>query len=142
MFFRKKEEELSDQFAAYQERGAPRWGAPEYTLDAGMVIEGFEGEGQVGNISTIGCSLKSVTYIAITPDQIYQVKILPDAGEKMEPFGLKLKVNWTKSSETLFQAGFSLERGQEDANLKRYTDLLKARGVQPDYGKAGSAPHK
>ena len=134
MFFKKKNEGLSDQFAVYHERGAPRWGSPKYKLDAGISIEGFEGEGLLGNISITGCCMESVTYVAITPDQVYQVKIIPSSGDDIESFGLKLKVNWTKSSETLFQAGFSLDDGQNDNRLKQYVELLKARGVQPDYG--------
>ena len=134
MFFRKKEEELSDQFAVYRKRGAPRWGSPQYKVNAGIAIDGFDGEGQVGNVSITGCSMMSVTYIAIMPDHVYQAKIIPDAGENMEPFSLKVKVNWTKSSETLFQAGFSLESGQDNTHLKRYVDQLQARGIQPDYG--------
>ena len=131
---KKKKEELSDQFAVYHERKAPRWGSPQYAVNAGIAIEGFEGEGQVGNISITGCSMKSVTYVAITPNVVYQAKIIPDADEKMEAFNLKLKLNWTKSSETLFLAGFSLESGQNNAQLNRYIELLQARGVQPDYG--------
>ena len=137
MLFGKKKEELSDQFAVYQKRGAPRWGSPQFKVNAGIAIEGFEGEGQVGNLSITGCNMMSVTYIAIAPDQVFQAKIIPDTGEKMEPFSLKLKVTWTKSSETLFQAGFSLESGESDAALKKYIDLLQARGIKPDYGNMG-----
>ena len=133
MFFRKKEE-LSDQLAVYQERKNPRWGDPHYTINAGITIEGFDGEGQVGNICITGCNIKSATYIAIKPDEVYQAKIIPSEDEKIEPFSLKIKVNWTKSSEMLFQAGFSLENSQDDTQMKRYIELLKARGVQPDYG--------
>ena len=134
MLFLKKKEELSDQFAVYKERKAARWGTPQYAIHAGITIEGFEGEGQLGNISAIGCSIKSVTYIDIAPDKVYHAKIIPDAGDKVEPFSLKLRANWAKSSEMLFQAGFSLESGQDNAQIKRYIELLKAQGIQPDYG--------
>ena len=134
MLFKKKKEELSDQFAVYQERGAPRWGTPKQAIHAGISIEGFEGEGQVGNISVTGCSLQSVNYVSITPDKIYKARIIPEADDNMEPFDLILKLNWTKSSETLFQAGFSLENSQGNSQLNRYVELLKARGIQPDYG--------
>jgi len=57
MFFKKKKkEELGDQFAAYKQRKAPRWGTPQYTLKAGISINGYEGEGQLGNISVSGWS--------------------------------------------------------------------------------------
>ena len=134
MLFRRKKEQLSDQLATYQERGAPRWGAPKHELDAGIRIDGFEGEGQLGNVSISGCSLKSVTYVTITPNEVYQVRIIPGKEDKMEPFSLKLKLSWTKSSETIFLAGFSLEGSEGSSQLKNYIDLLRSRGVEPDYG--------
>ena len=130
MFFsKKKEEELSDQQAVYQRREAPR-----FVLDAGISIDGFEGEGQLGNISISGCCMGSATYAAILPDEVYKAKIIPAPDENMGSFIVKLRASWTKSSEMLFQAGFSLEQGQSNAELKRYAALLKTRGVQPDYG--------
>jgi hypothetical protein len=129
MFFRKKNEELSDQLAKFQEREDPR-----YALTAGIFIEGFEGEGMLDNISISGCCMESITYVALIPDQEYQVNIHPDGDVKMEPFTLMLKLNWTKSSETLFQAGFSLGSGESNAKIKQYVELLRARGIQPDYG--------
>ena len=138
MFFKKKKkEELGDQFAAYKQRKAPRWGTPQYTLKAGISINGYEGEGQLGNISVSGCSLLSVTYVNIKPDEVYLVNIIPGPEDNMKPFSLKLKLSWTKSSEELFQAGFSLEKGETDHNLSQYVDLLRARGALPDYGNTG-----
>ena len=133
MLFRKKVEELSDQLAAYKEREAPRF----MPALASISIEGIEGEGQVGNISTSGCSMESVTYAAITPDQVYNVRIIPDGSDRADSFSLTLKLNWTKSSETLFQAGFSIESGQNSAQLRRYVDFLQSRGIKPDYGNMG-----
>ena len=130
MFFMKKKEELSDQLAVYQKRKEPR-----FLLNAGIAIEGFEGEGQLGNVSISGCYLGSVTYVALSPTELYQAKIIPGPEDNINPFSLKLKLNWTKSSETLFEAGFSLEDGQSNSQLKRYVELLRIRGVQPDYGK-------
>ena len=136
MFFKKRKEELSDQLATYQERGAPRWGAPQQDLDAGITIAGFDGEGQIGNVSISGCCMKSVTFVAITPGEIYQAKIIPGKEDNMEPFKLKLKLSWTKSSETIFLAGFALEGsgGEGSSQLKRYVELLRSRGLSPDYG--------
>ena len=159
MFFKKKKEELSDQLATYQVRGAPRWGTPQYDLDAGISITGFEGEGQIGNVSISGCCMKSVTYVAITPNETYQAKIIPGKEDKMEPFSLKLKLVWTKSSETVFLAGFALEGisasggsiasigsdasdGYEGSSkLRSYVELLRSRGLKPDYGKMNSNHH-
>jgi len=136
MFFKKKKEELTDQLANYQERGAPRWGMPQYDLDAGVTIVGFEGEGQLGNVSISGCSMKSVTYINIIPDEVYNVTIIPGKEDNLKPFSLKLKLSWTKSSETIFLAGFSLE--DKDApgvlQLKQLVEVLRSRGLIPDYG--------
>jgi len=134
MFNKKMKEELTDQLATYQERGAPRWGKPNYDIDGGITITGFEGEGQVGNVSISGCSLMSVTYVNIIPDKIYQVKITPGKSDKVEPFNLKLKLSWTKSSETIFYAGFSLCEGENNAPLKRYIEALSSRGIKPDFG--------
>ena len=135
MFFNKNDKaELTDQFAVYQERGAPRMGSPQFDLDAGISISGFEGEGQLGNVSVSGCSMKSVTYVAITPGEVYNVKINPGKEDKLPQFSLKLKLNWTKSSETVFMAGFSLEKGESNSHLKQYADALRARGISPDYG--------
>ena len=130
IFTKKKKEELSDQQAVYREREAPRFS----TSTAGISIDGFEGEGQLGNISISGCCMGSATFAAIVPNEVYQVRIIPAEGEGIGPFSLRLRANWTKSSETLFLAGFSLEPGQSNAQLKRYAELLKSRGVQPDYG--------
>ena len=130
MFFRKKKEELSDQRAVYQKRGAPRF----TLLKTGINIDGYDGEGQVGNISVSGCCMGSTTYVAITPNETYTVRIIPAADEKIEPFSLRLKATWTKSSETLFLAGFSLDNGQSDVQMRRYVDLLNAKGIQADYG--------
>ena len=134
MLIKKKNEELTDQLAVFKERQSPRWGAPQADLDIGIKITGYEGEGQVGNLSISGCSLKSVTYVNMAPDQIYQAKILPGRDDKMEPFNIKLKLNWTKSSETIFIAGFSLEGSDGKEQLKNYVELLRSRGIAPDYG--------
>ena len=138
MFFKKKKEEPSDQLAVYRERQAFRWGSPQVALNAGITISGFEGEGRLGNVSVTGCSMESVTYAALMPNEVYQVRILPGENESIEPFDLTLKLSWTKSSETLFQAGFCLEDGKEDPKLKRYVEHLRNRGFKPDYGKPGS----
>ena len=133
MFFKKKGEELSDQLAVYKERESPRF-AP---AKAGITIEGIEGEGLAGNISISGCSMESITYANIMPNQVYKVMIIPDKDEGIDPFGLALKLNWTKSSEMLFQAGFSVDPGQNCAQLKRYVDHLQTHGIKPDYGNMG-----
>ena len=108
MFFKKKEK-LSDQQALYQKRKVPR-----YSLKAGITIDGFEGEGMLENICVTGCCMESSTYVSLMPDEVYQVTIKPVQGEDFKPFSHKLKVSWTKSSETLFQAGFSLDNGQRN----------------------------
>ena len=131
---RKKKEDLSDQYATYQERKAPRWGAPQFMLNAGITIEGFEGEGQLGNVSITGCSMQSITYVNITPNEVYHVRVLPAVEDNMRPFTLILKLNWIKSSETLFQAGFSVEGGDVSSQLRQYVELLRSRGILPDYG--------
>ena len=134
MFFKKKNAELSDQLATYQERKAPRWGTPQFELSAGITINGYDGEGQLGNVSISGCSIKSVTYADITPNEVYQVTIIPGEEDNMEPFTLKLKLSWVKSCETLFLAGFSLEGDSGSSYLEKYVELLRSRGLSPDYG--------
>ena len=134
MIFKKKKEELSDQLAVYQERQAPRWGAPQYDLDASICITGYEGEGQLGNVSVSGCCLKSVTYVSLIPDEIYKATIIPGKDDKMASFTLQLKLSWTKSSEEIFLAGFALEGSDGGNHLKNYVELLRIRGLTPDYG--------
>ena len=134
MFFKKNKEELTDQLATYQERTAPRWGAPYDALSAGITISGFEGEGQIGNVSVSGCCLHSVTYVNIIPNKTYMAKIIPGKEDNMPSFNINLKLNWTKSSETLFQAGFSLEGDEGSSQLKRYVEILRGRGIKPDHG--------
>ena len=129
MFFKKKIEALSDQQAAYQKRNVPR-----YAVTADATIEGFEGEGILENICVSGCCLHSATYVSLIPDEVYKVTIIPGPDEAIKPFSLKLKVTWTKSSEMLFQAGFTLDSGKSSFQLEKYVDLLKSHGVQPDYG--------
>jgi hypothetical protein len=130
MFFRKKKGEyLSDQQAVYRKRGAPR-----YSLNAGIEVEGFEGEGSLKNISISGCCMESSTYVSIKPDEVYKVIIKPDTSDNMEPFSYKVKATWTKSSETLFQAGFTLENSQNNTQMKEYVEILNSHGVKPDYG--------
>ena len=129
MLFGKKKENLSDQQAMFQKRKVPR-----YALTADASIEGFEGEGVLENICVSGCCLQSATYVSLIPDEVYKVTILPGPGETIKPFTSQLKVSWTKSSEMLFQAGFSLDSGQSSHQLEQYVDILKSRGVQPDYG--------
>ncbi|MCL2214938.1 MAG: PilZ domain-containing protein [Treponema sp.] len=138
MLFRKKNQALTDRLAEYQERKSPRLGTPQYDLGAGIAIAGYEGEGQLGNVSASGCSMKSVTYVNIKPDEVYKIEIIPDKKDKIEPFSLKMKLSWTKSSETMFQAGFSLDSSESNRQLKNYVDVLRARGIEPDYGNMGS----
>ena len=131
MLFRKKKKDvLSDQQAVYRKRGAPR-----YLLNAGITVEGFEGEGSVKNISISGCCMESSTYVAIKPDEVYKIIINPDSGENMKPFSYKVRATWTKSSEALFQAGFTLENPQDNAQMKQYVEILNSNGSEPDYGK-------
>ena len=134
MSARNKKEELTDQRAVFQERGHPRWGSAQFPLKTGITIQGFEGEGLLANFCVSGCSLESVTFIALIPNEEYQAKIIPAENENMEPFNLRIKLNWIKSSEALFQAGFSLGEGQSNAQLKRYGEILQARGIVPDLG--------
>ena len=129
MAARKKKEELSDQLAVYREREAPR-----FDTQASILIDGYEGEGQLANISIRGGCMQSVTYVAITPNKEYKVTVTPAADEKMPPFSFNLLLNWTKSSEELFQAGFSLKDGQENSQAKRYVEVLRSRGAKPSYG--------
>ena len=129
MLFDKQKENLSDQQAVYQQRKAPR-----YSLKAGISIEGFEGEGMLGNISISGCCMESSTFVSIIPGEQYQVTVIPGQDENIRPFSQKFVASWTKSSEMLFQAGFSLESGQSNTQMKQYVDLLTSRGVPPDYG--------
>jgi hypothetical protein len=129
MFNRKKNRELSDQLALYQERKDPR-----YALKAGISIEGFEGEGLLDNISISGCSMESITYVALAPSSLYKVTITPGVDDKIESFSLNVMLNWTKSSESLYEAGFSLEADQISPHFRKYVELLRSRGVQPDYG--------
>jgi hypothetical protein len=131
MFFKKKKEELSDQFAVIQKRKDPR-----YALSAGITIEGFEGEALLGNISVSGCFLESITYVGLKPTQIYKAKIIPNPEDGIEAFNLSLELNWTKSSEAFFEAGFSLGDGKTSPQLERYVKLLHSRGVQPSLGNA------
>jgi len=134
MLFSKKKDELIDQKAAFRERGAPRWGLPLSELKAGVCISGYEGEGQLGNISVSGCCLMSVTYVSIIPDKVYNVKIIPAQEDKLRSFSLNMKLSWTKSSEEIFLAGFSLADGESSSQLKQYVDILRSRGFEPDYG--------
>jgi len=134
MLLIKKKEELNDQHVVYKERESPRWGAPQYTLKAGISIEGYEGEGQIGNVSVTGCSLHSVTFVNIIPDTVYDVKFTPDKQDNLKPFNLKLRLNWTKSSENLFLAGFAIENGEDTTQLIRYIEVQRSRGLLPDYG--------
>ena len=129
MAINRKNENLIDQQAVYHKRKAPR-----YALKAGIAIEGFEGEGMLGNISASGCLMESSTYVSITPDDVYLVTIKPSQGENIKPFSQKLKASWTKSSEMLFQAGFTVDSGQSCIQMEQYTELLKSQGVNPDYG--------
>jgi len=130
MFFRKKEEELTDQFTTYKERDMPR-----FATNAEISVKGFEGEGLLKNVSSTGCCMESVTYVAVKPAEVHQVSINPDSGDKKNgSFTLELTVSWTRSSETSFEAGFHLGAGQTGALLKQYTETLKSRGVSPEYG--------
>jgi hypothetical protein len=134
MFFKKKAA-LGDQFAVFRERETPR-----YASGGGITIEGFEGEGRIKNVCVSGCCMDSVTYAALTPGKAYQVKILPGAGVSQDPFSLRLMVTWIKSSEMVFEAGFSLEPGEKYPALERYVELLKNKGIQPEYGNMGQGP--
>ena len=130
MFFKKKKEELNDQLAVFQKRDTPR-----FASGAGISIGGFEGEGLLRNVSMTGCCMESVTYVAIKPNDEYQVKIIPNANDKEPPFTASLIVTWIKSSETLFEAGFHMEAKYADNSpIRRYAETLQARGVPPDYG--------
>jgi len=128
----KGNEVLSDQQEVFQERKSPR-----YSLNAGITIEGFDGEGKIENISNAGCCMESATYVSIIPDTVYLVTIIPAKNENLRPFSQKLKASWTKSSEKLFQAGFSLAEGQSNDQLDKYVQLLGSRGAIPNYGNTG-----
>jgi hypothetical protein len=132
MFFRKKQEEPGDQFAAYHERQTPR-----YTVNGGISIEGFEGEGLLKYISDSGCCMESVTYVSIKPSQVYQLRINPGPDTNMEPFTTRLTLNWIKSSEMVFEAGFVLEGAEQDPHLVRYIEQLRLQGARPEYGNMG-----
>jgi hypothetical protein len=127
MLFKKKKEELNDQFAVFQERGLPR-----FASIGSISVEGFEGEGLLKNVGLSGCCLESVTYVAVEPNRVYQATIKPSADINMKPFNLGLVVKWTKSCETFFEAGFSVEGGKKNPFLDRYVKQLRVRGVQPD----------
>ncbi|MDR2096343.1 MAG: PilZ domain-containing protein [Treponema sp.] len=121
MFFRKKKE-IDDQFSSYQNRETLR-----YDTDAGITIDGFEGEGLLKNISVPGLCLESVTYVEITPKERYKIKIIPTPLAHIEPFEVRAEANWIKSSELAFEAGFSIIEPSQDktSSIKRYIEFLK-----------------
>ena len=129
MPFGNTKEDLGDQQVVFQKRKAPR-----YALNATVTVDGFDGEGELENISTSGCRMDSSTYVNLIPDDVYQVTINPNPSDNIKPFRLKLKASWTKSSELLFQAGFTLESGQSNAEMDRYVKVLNSKGIPPDYG--------
>jgi len=129
MPFGKTKEDLGDQQAVFQKRKAPR-----YALNATVTVDGFDGEGELENISTSGCRMDSSTYVNLIPDEVYQVTITPSPRDNIKPFRLKLKASWTKSSELLFQAGFTLASGYHNTEMERYVKLLNSKGIPPDYG--------
>jgi hypothetical protein len=134
MFFEKfgKKEELKDHFDIHHERKTPR-----YASQAGITFAGFEGEAKVKNVSLLGCCLESVTYASILPDEVYTAKIILEARKKIEAFDLRLKLHWSRSNETLYEAGFTLEDNQSNTKLLQYVELLCSDGIQPEYGNMG-----
>jgi hypothetical protein len=133
MFFKKNKKELGDQFAVFHERDVPR-----FASGGGIAIEGFEGEARVKNVSASGCCLESVTYAALVPDKVYRLTISPGEGSPVKAFNILMKLNWARSSEMLFEAGFSLDAPKgsthKDPMLERYIAQLRNEGVQPEYG--------
>jgi hypothetical protein len=123
MFFKKKEKKIDDQFSSYQNREHTR-----YDTQAGFEVEGFEGEGLLKNISFPGLCLESITYVALTPKEQYNIKIIPEPLSHIEPFEVKAEVNWIKSTELSFEAGFSIiESGQDTSSpVRRYIEFLIA----------------
>jgi hypothetical protein len=127
----KKDEALKSQNVSHEQK------IPRYATNAGITIEGFDGEGKISNIGISGCCIQSVTYVSVVPDVVYQAKIIPEAGDRTDPFGIKLLLEWTKSRENLFEAGFKLAPDQNDSKLRQYVERLQSRGVPPDYGDTG-----
>jgi hypothetical protein len=103
MFFKKKEKKIDDRISSYQNRENTR-----YDTQAGFVIEGFEGEGLLKNISLPGLCLESVTYVGLIPKEQYNIKIIPEPLSHLDLFGVKAEVNWIKSTEFSFEAGFTI----------------------------------
>jgi hypothetical protein len=122
MFFKKKEKKIDDQFSSYQNRENPR-----YDTLADFVVEGFEGEGLLKNISLPGLCLESATYVALAPKERYNIKIIPETLSHVGPFGVRAEVNWIKSTELSFEAGFSIIEPYQDKSspIGRYIEFLK-----------------
>ncbi|MDR1904797.1 MAG: PilZ domain-containing protein [Treponema sp.] len=122
MFFNKKEKKIDDQFSSYQDREKSR-----YNTQAGFMVEGFEGEGLLKNVSIPGLCLESVTYVSVTPKEQYKIKIIPEPISHIESFELRAEVNWVRSTELSFEAGFSIINPSQDKTspIRRYVEFLK-----------------
>jgi hypothetical protein len=101
-------------------REKPR--SPRYLCVAHVLINGFDGEAVLRNISNGGFCMESRTYAAITAGEQYIMQIKPEAAANINPFDLEVEVRWVRSTEISFTSGFLLVKAPAARSFKQYIE--------------------
>jgi hypothetical protein len=102
---------------------------PRYSSVARILINGFDGEAVLRNISTGGFRMESRTYAALQAGKSYAIQIKPEAASTISPFNLEVEVRWVQSTETSFNSGFLIIKAPPDRSFEQYLDYIKRSGA-------------
>jgi hypothetical protein len=119
MLFNKKEKREEVEERPVENRRAVR-----YSSMATVKINGFEGEALLKDINAGGLCMESLTYASFDLYKSYMMSISPEPSFGVEPFDLKVKVQWLHSSATLFSTGFSIIEPPRGHAFQKYIDAV------------------
>jgi hypothetical protein len=104
--------------------------AHRYESLAQVNIHGFDGWALLRNVNGGGFCFASKTYVAISRNERYKMRIMPEPAAGLPDIDLDVTVIWMRVSEHLFAAGFRVL--QSSPAFRQYLAYLENRPPSAD----------
>ena len=102
-----------------------------YQTFAKAHIDGIAHEDAVlKDISVTGCRIELSSFVQITPNKQYKLKIIPEDESKIDPFFLFAEAKWIGTEIDSYEFGFNIIKSPKGKQFQRYVDYLSWRYSQ------------
>ena len=107
----------------FENRRAPRFAS----LARARVADLSEGEALLKDISVTGCRLEFSAAVALSPDTVCRIVVLPEDAAAIQEFELLARLRWSWAGYDSFEIGFFIEGSPKGKAFQRYVDYLSWR---------------